>query len=224
MVNAKVSESEKREIKRRLIRTYDSFVIRAYCFVRFVIMNMRILEELEQYLPAEGVVLDVGCGFGLFSLYFASCAPERRMIGFDINPGRIATARRATSRLGLNSQVIFQISDIAEYGFTVPVDAIILLDLMHHIPEETALRTLRHFHNILHDDGVLVIKDVTARPRLKMAFTWLLDKLVDFRAPLRYYTRDEMIAIIEATGFEVKFHHLPDILPYPHIMYICQRR
>ena len=64
-------------IKKRIIRSYHNLIIKSYCYVRFLIMNMRILEEIEQYLPKTGRVLDVGCGFGLFSLYFAGCVKKR---------------------------------------------------------------------------------------------------------------------------------------------------
>ena len=34
--------------------------------------DLRFLEEIEQYLPDHGTILDLGCGFGLFSLYIAA--------------------------------------------------------------------------------------------------------------------------------------------------------
>lgn len=206
-----------------VIGAYDNLVIRVYSYIRFLIMNMRILEELEQYLPQEGVVLDVGCGFGLFSFYFNQCAPDREMIGVDVNAGRIATALKVRDKLGLADQIEFQVSDVAEYPFDITVNAIVVLDLLHHVPEKTAQRLLTSFHSILPAEGILIIKDITATPWWKMAFTWLLDKLIDWRAPLRYYTKDEMVALIEESGFDVKIHHLLDILPYPHIMYICRK-
>jgi predicted RNA methylase len=49
-------------------------IIRLYCFVRFKIIHLRFLEEIEQYLPNEGDILDLGCGFGLFALYIASAS------------------------------------------------------------------------------------------------------------------------------------------------------
>ena len=186
-------------------------------------MNMRILEEIEQYLPRQGVVLDVGCGFGLFSFFFTQCAQDRKMIGVDVNANRIDMAKKVRDELALSQQIEFHVSDVADYPFQEAVNAIVVLDLLHHVPEETALRLLASFHRILQDDGILIIKDITAKPWLKMAFTWLLDKLMDFRAPLRYYSKDEMTLLIEAQGFDVKVHRLIDILPYPHIMYICRK-
>ena len=187
-------------------------------------MNMRILEEIEQYLPHNGTVLDVGCGFGLFSFFFALSVDERKMIGVDINAKRIATAKTVRGKLGLDGQIDFRVSDVADYPFKEPVNAIVVLDLFHHVPQQTARRLLDRFQDILQAEGVLIIKDITAKPWLKMVFTWILDKMMDFRGPLHYYSKEEMLSLIEAHGFDVKIHRLIDILPYPHVMYICRKK
>ena len=62
---------------RSIVRAYDDPVVRAYCWARFLVLRQRFLEEIGQYLPPSGPVLDIGCGFGLFSLYYAATAPAR---------------------------------------------------------------------------------------------------------------------------------------------------
>ena len=59
-----------------IIRAYDSFIVRLYCLLRFRILRGRFLEEINQFLPAEGNVFEVGCGFGLFGLYFGRVSPH----------------------------------------------------------------------------------------------------------------------------------------------------
>ena len=78
-----------------VIRAYDDWIVRAYCWGRFWILRQRFLDEVGQYLPRAGRVLDLGCGFGLFSLYYASVRPGLQIEGFDLNPRRIAMAREA---------------------------------------------------------------------------------------------------------------------------------
>src|SRR5262245_65621117 len=87
----------------RIIRAYDDPIVRAYCWGRFWILRQRFLDEIGQYLPARGRVLDVGCGFGLFSLYFALVRPGLALEGLDRNARRIAMAGRAAQRLGLGN-------------------------------------------------------------------------------------------------------------------------
>src|SRR5688500_210336 len=93
---------------RRIIRAYDAPVVRGYCWVRFWLLRQRFLDEIGQYLPPAGAVLDIGCGFGLFSLYYAASAPGRVVRGLDVNPRRIGIARRAAARLGLGNVVYEQ--------------------------------------------------------------------------------------------------------------------
>jgi SAM-dependent methyltransferase len=88
---------------RRIIGAYDDPVIRAYCWARFWILRQRFLDEIGQYLPASGAVLDIGCGFGLFSLYYAATSPGRFVRGLDVNLKRIGVARRAAARLGIDN-------------------------------------------------------------------------------------------------------------------------
>jgi len=78
---------------RRIIRAYDDPIVRAYCWARFSILRQRFLDEIGQYLPQEGPILDIGCGFGLFSLYYAATGRRRLLRGLDLNPRRIAQAR-----------------------------------------------------------------------------------------------------------------------------------
>ncbi|MBC8332844.1 MAG: class I SAM-dependent methyltransferase [Anaerolineae bacterium] len=223
MPNHHLTEARSRAITLKIIRAYDNWVIRTYSYIRFLIMNMRILEEIEQYLPTSGQILDVGCGFGLFSFFFALSADKRNMLGVDINTRRIATACGVRAKFGLDERICFESSDVGDYRFDEPVDAIVVLDLLHHVPEKAAQRLVARFAEILPAGGLLLVKDITARPWLKMAFTWLLDKLMDFRGPLRYYHKDEMITLLAAQGFEVRVHRMIDILPYPHVLYVCRK-
>jgi 2-polyprenyl-3-methyl-5-hydroxy-6-metoxy-1,4-benzoquinol methylase len=60
----------------RVISAYDDLIVRTCRWCRFLIIRKRFLDEIGQYLPADGTILDIGCGFGLFSLYCAQLLPE----------------------------------------------------------------------------------------------------------------------------------------------------
>src|SRR5262245_65442741 len=90
----------RREPILRIIGAYDDPIVRAYCWGRFWILRQRFLDEIGQYLPATGRVLDLGCGFGLFSLYYASIFAALSIEGVDLNPRPIAMARQAPHTLG----------------------------------------------------------------------------------------------------------------------------
>lgn len=206
---------------RRIIRSYDSRVVRTYALCRFAILRQHFLEEIGQYLPARGRILDLGCGFGLFSLYFASREPGRSLLGVDIDERRIAYARKSARELQLEN-VSYTVGDVLEQAGAGSFDAIYTLDMIHHLPRETVPRFLERLRDMLEPGGTLVIKEVAHRPAWKRWFTLVLDRLMVGWEPIRYWPEEEVMALLEALGFQVYRHRLKDILPYPHILYVAR--
>lgn len=207
---------------RAIIASYDSAIVRAYCTVRFTILRQTFLEEIDQYLPTRGRILDLGCGFGLFSLFFASAAREREVVGVDLDEKRVDTARLTAKRLGL-SNVSYHHGDVVTWAADGSFDAIYSLDVLHHVPAEAVPGLLGALRAKLQPGGVLVVKEVANRPFLKMLFTLALDRvMVGLREPIHYWDPDELTAILRGHGFDVKRHWMRDFLPYPHLLYVCR--
>jgi SAM-dependent methyltransferase len=208
---------------RRVVAAYDDPIVRAYCWARFLVLRQRFLEEIGQYLPAAGPVLDIGCGFGLFSLYYAATAPGRLVRGLDLNARRIAMARRAAQRLGLDN-VVYEHGDARNFKGDSEVAAAYMLDIVHHVPPASVPPLLAQLRRALAPGGLLLVKDVDTRPAPKRWFTWALDRLMAPRTPVRYWSTEELTAALERAGFGVRRHLMVDLLPYPHVLYICEAR
>jgi SAM-dependent methyltransferase len=205
-----------------VIRAYDDPVVRAYCWARFWILRQRFLDEIGQYLPPRGRALDLGCGFGLFSLYYASVCPGLEVEGLDVNPRRIAMAQAAAARLGLGN-VRYAVGNVMDFRGGQAFDAAYMLDIVHHIPEETVRPLLEQVARCLPAGRRLVIKDVDTTPAWKRWFTHALDKAMDPRTPVHYWPAAELAAVLEDVGFRVHRHLMVDVLPYPHVLYVCER-
>jgi SAM-dependent methyltransferase len=206
-----------------VIRAYDDWIVRAYCWGRFWILRQRFLDEIGQYLPRAGRVLDLGCGFGLFSLYYASIRPGLQIEGFDLNPRRIAMARDAARKLGL-ANVRYEVGNATDFRDGRLLAAAYMLDIIHHIPAEAVRPLLEQMAKILPPGGRLLIKDVERRPAWKRWFTHALDRVMDPGTPVHYWAAEDLQALLEEIGFSVYRHLMVDFLPYPHILYICERR
>ncbi len=207
---------------RSIVAAYDDPVVRAYCRVRFGILRQRFLDEIGQYLPDEGPVLDIGCGFGLFSLYYAATGPRRFVRGLDVNPRRIALARRAAAKLGLDN-VAYEEADARDFKGDGEVAAAYMLDIVHHVPPSAVPALLAALHRCLPVGGVLVLKDVDTRPAPKRWFTWILDKLMAPTTPVHYWSAEGLTSALHTTGFRVRRHLMVDLLPYAHVLYVCER-
>jgi 2-polyprenyl-3-methyl-5-hydroxy-6-metoxy-1,4-benzoquinol methylase len=202
-----------------IISAYPSLITRAYCVARFRIIKGRFLEEIGQFLPRNADVLEVGCGFGLFSLYFASTRPDLTLHGFDIDEGRVRTAEVVRQRLGLTN-VSFEVGDARTASLPAGLDAFYMLDIVHHIPHDSAVALIEACHRQLRPGGVLIIKDVDTRPRYKMAFTWLLDVVMTKGERPGYWSRAELLGVLRDAGFDVVSYAMVDLLPYPHQLYV----
>ena len=84
-------------------------------------------------------------------------------------------------------------------------------------------RYLEQIAKVLPAGGRLLIKDVESKPAWKRWFTHALDLAMDPRSPVHYWSGESLQALLEDVGFEVYRHLMVDVLPYPHVLYVCHR-
>lgn len=204
-----------------IVDVYDSKLIRAYCKARFTIININILQMLGLCLRGRKRILDVGCGFGLFGCYLSAMYPEVEYSGYDLNEGRIDKANQAAHRLGLKN-AHFSVGDARDLGIEKEYDAIMMVDLLHHIDDAAKSSLLDLCASHLAPDGRLVIKDVTTRPFHKIAFTWALDVVMTKGFEMWYWSEDRFYKELGQHFASIEMYPITDWLPYPHVIYLCE--
>lgn len=205
----------------KIVNAYDSTVIRAYCQARFMIININILQMLGFCLRGKRRILDVGCGFGLFGCYFSAMFPEITYCGYDLNPKRIEKARLAAAKLKLGN-VSFNCGDARDLSINEEYDAVLMIDLLHHIDDPAKANLLKTCASRLAPDGRLIIKDVTPHPFFKIAFTWGLDVLMTRGFEMWYWSEDRFYRELGKRFNRVEMYPIVDWLPYPHVIYLCE--
>jgi SAM-dependent methyltransferase len=191
---------------------------RAYANIRFSILRPKLLSVMDLLLTDEGLILDVGCGFGLFAAYFGQTQPDRQIVGIDPNARRIDLARHVAGALGLVRHE-FHVGDVRTAALDRAFDAAYVLDVMHHIPRADQRPVLERLRDLLAPGGVLLIKDITTEPPFGLFFTRALDRLmVGWEEPLAYRHHREWGEMLVTLGFKVRIVRVPDILPYPHVV------
>lgn len=205
----------------RVISAYHDPVVRGYSWGRFKIFRQRFLDEIGQYLPERGRALDIGCGFGLFALYYAQLHPQLSMHGFDLSARRVAMATRAAAELGIDN-AHFHVQNATDLRAHERFDAIYMLDVVHHVPPDAVEPLLREVRASLAPGGVLLVKELDTEPAWQRLFSHALDLAMSPSSPPHYWSTEKLGSLLRRLGFDVKRHAMVDILPYPHVLYVAR--
>jgi SAM-dependent methyltransferase len=188
---------------------------RLYFALRFLICPFG---RVEPAVPKSGVVVDVGCGYGLFANLIAIQSGARQVIGCDIDRARIDVAR---SSIGDRNNIRFTVSN--EIVTLPSCDAVTLLDVLHHVAPDVRLRLLQEIFQKLRPGGDLVIKDIDKTPRFKYLWNYLHDWVLTHGKRCYFLGKLEMCRLLEEIGFVVVAEPLGTHHPYPHILYRCTK-
>lgn len=213
--------SDYNQLFARIVKVYDSMIIRIYSKIRFTIININILHILALCLRGKRRILYVGCGFGLFGCYFSSLYPEISYVGYDLNLKRIKMANQAAQHLGLHNTK-FYCRDARQLSLNDQFDVIIFIDLLHHLDDLSKHSLLSTCTQHLSSVGRLVIKDVTTRPFPKLIFTWVLDVLMTRGFQMRYWDEHKFHAVLKKNFNRIEMFPIFDWIPYPHVINLCE--
>jgi cyclopropane fatty-acyl-phospholipid synthase-like methyltransferase len=114
--------------------------------------------RLIDYLPERGVLLDLGCGHGLFLALAKAAKPDLDLMGLDLSNEKIETARRAFCALkdARTKLAACDISNCPEQS----VDVISIIDVLYLVPLEKWDGILNKCFNCLRPGGKLLLKEM----------------------------------------------------------------
>jgi len=156
-----------REIARPTPRHKLRAVSRLYHFQgpyvsQFAYWKMKVdplFQAVDDAAPAQGEILDLGCGYGILAHWLTRFNPRRRVLGVDFDARKIRVAR-ATARA--NPQVTFEQRDISEMAPLPACDAALLCDVLHYFPRGLKAALLQKSFVALRPGGVLILRDALA--------------------------------------------------------------
>lgn len=153
----------------------------------------RRLQLIEKYRRGKGKLLDIGCGGG----FFLKTAEERGWDphGIDVVPGFVKFARDELQLKNVHCSSLEQ-SQYEKHFF----DAIVLWDLIEHLPHPSAF--LKMINTLLRPGGFLVIWTPNANNA-----AWLKENWYGYQ-PLQhlyFYSPKTLNQTLETTGFHTVY-------------------
>ena len=199
-----------------MLKRYSKFSDRVYVLLRWI---MCPFERMEKYIPKKGMVVDVGCGEGIFSIYLAMISSKRKVIGIDIESRRLSLAKRSSSDL---ENIEFK--NISATQLTDKCQGIIISDSFHHFGKEDQLTFLKICSKILTKNGILVIKEINKSDFVRSRLSRLWDFILYPHDSIRYWSKQDLELHLKSLGFSIKTKNEARYFPGSTLLYICTKK
>lgn len=150
-------------------------------------------------LPDRAFVLEVGCGHGIMSFQVARKNEHWKVLGVDADRESIELADLARVRNGIdNVEFRAHVAPRLEVVTSESCDAVLLIDVIEHVKEDTAL--LSEVYRILKPGGFVLLSVPT--PNYPRVFGWRFHQAVGHVRD--GYWQGQLESIVRKCGFEVE--------------------
>lgn len=180
--------------------------------------------SISSHLPDKGEILDLGCGYGLFSLTLALLSGNRVVIGIDHDEDRILQAKIASNDI---SNISFAT------GTTSALDAgnysgVAMLDFLHYFAYDAQEQLLKRSYDSLLPGGVMIFREVDTGAGFVSILNRMYEKtMVALKftkaEQLFFRTKNEWEMVAQKAGYQTEYilHHR---FPFRDVLFICKKQ
>ena len=214
---------------RTLLSGYSALTVRdrLHLSVRYLVCP---LHKIAAHVPDEGVIVDVGCGHGLFAQILGRLGPKRRVLGFDLDAHKIGLAAQLSAAGSGFANLEFQVADAAQ-AQVPPAQAVTILDVLYLVPYAAQEKLLADCAAKLAPGGVLLLKEIAERPRWKFWANWLEEslmvrvlRLTAGRGGFYFRTRAQWQQLLAGLGLEVATVDLDRGYYHAHVLFVGRKK
>jgi len=185
---------------------YWSKCARTYTSDQEYIVGKRVLDAITERIYKEGELGDViefGCGVGYFTSSIAKNA--RQVIATDLSDEMVNMARIHVQGF---QNITFQKADCEDTSFpSERFDTVFIANLIHVV--ENPIRVLQESHQILKDQGLLLVVDFTCFgmkwfERIRLALRYLRRWGMPPRHGRNGLSPEQLVSFVEEIGFRTE--------------------
>ena len=180
----------------------------------------------DRVLPNSGLILDFGCGDGIFANSIASIRKNCRILGIDLDENKVSLAN-----LSAQSNASFAVGNVTNIEIDNLVKCkeshakcVLVNDVLHHMNNDDQSKYISCVYDSLVDEGLLILKEVDYQDRLEEFWTTFWDKRLYPSDQLNFHTINEWIDILGYCGFEVlDISYVKHFWPASRTVFICRK-
>jgi len=132
---------------------------------------------LDEAIPGNARIVDVGCGTGQMSLYLARA--DRLVVGADISRPSLRLGAAAATRFGMDG-VLFVETDLQQAALAKNYfDVVFSSGVVHHTPDPRA--TFAHLVRLARPGGTIVLGVYNAFARIPLRLRRVVARISGFR-------------------------------------------
>ena len=125
----------------------------------------RIIEIIRPNADFRPKLLDLGCGEGRNTIYFAKHGFE--VVGLDLSLVGLKKTRRYAKEVGVHVETIH--ADIVSYRLIEPYDVIFSTGTLHYLPPKVRSQHFRNYKNYTSPNGINAFSLLVAKPFIPRA-------------------------------------------------------
>jgi predicted exporter/SAM-dependent methyltransferase len=158
-----------RSHRQKVLARYRHLEVYARMFARFKMQYDPMFPRLAEFLPGGGQVLDIGCGYGVQAVWLKTLHAGMRICALEPDEDRARIARRVLSA----DDSVFVTTAQSFRDYPERVEAVLMLDMIHYMPDDELERLLKEIHGRLSSSGRLILR-VTVPSQKRFAWErWL---------------------------------------------------
>lgn len=201
---------------KELILLYDGLISKLYIYLKY---KLTPLDKINSAIPKKCSILDVGSGNGMYSIYLYIKSNKRKILGVDNDKKRVAYANKIAENM---ANVNFRILDLNK-NYSLPrYDVYLINDVLHHLPDRGKIKLLKKIYLKMPRMGILVIKDMHTKNKIKFLLNYLNDKIMTLNKKLFFISERKLIEALRGIGFKVEYEEIRGYL-FSHIIYLCTK-